>query len=182
MNDPVIRTARLALVPWAMDDAEELRALLDANDAHLRPWIPFMKSEPRDLDGTRSVIEDCIASFAAGEHLRYGIRTREGSELVGEAMLIDRGEPGMKELGYWLAASATGKGYATEAGEALLAAAFGPLGLARVEMVCDVLNGASVAVAKRLGGHPEREIDEAQDDGTTCRLGVHVVRGDQHPD
>lgn len=48
-----------------------------------------------------------------------------------------------------------GKGFATEAARALLAYAFGPLGLRRVVAVVDPRNRASVAVIGKLGMRPK---------------------------
>jgi ribosomal-protein-serine acetyltransferase len=166
-----IRTERLHLHVWDDTDAPELRALLDANDAHLRPWIPFMRHEPRDLAGTREVIVSCRASFDAGEHYRYAVRERENGALVGETMLIGRGPAGSMEAGYWLDAGALGKGYATEATAALVPVAFDVLGLEWVELHCDVRNDASIAVARRLGAVRVR-VDRIEEDGRAVDLGI----------
>ena len=55
------------------------------------------------------------------------------------------------EVGWRLARSAWGKGYATEAGRAAVAVAFGPLGLAEVVSFTTVANRRSRAVMERLG-------------------------------
>jgi RimJ/RimL family protein N-acetyltransferase len=52
------------------------------------------------------------------------------------------------EIGYWLATNQTKNGYAIEAVNALTTNAW-VLGLARVEIRCDVLNGRSRSVAER---------------------------------
>jgi RimJ/RimL family protein N-acetyltransferase len=55
------------------------------------------------------------------------------------------------EFGYWLTPSRWGRGYATEAGRAVLAHAFTTLGAARVRSGVFVGNAASLAVQSRLG-------------------------------
>ena len=55
------------------------------------------------------------------------------------------------EVGWRLARSAWGKGYATEAAQAALAVAFGPLGLEEVVSFTTVENARSRAVMERLG-------------------------------
>lgn len=35
-----LRTARLMLRPWRAEDADALLPILEANQAHLGPWIP----------------------------------------------------------------------------------------------------------------------------------------------
>ena len=42
-----LQTRRLVLERWRPAQAAVLRALIDENDAHLRPWIPFMQRERR---------------------------------------------------------------------------------------------------------------------------------------
>lgn len=44
-----IETSRLLMRCWSPSDARQLRTCLDDNDQHLRPWIPFMKDEPRGI-------------------------------------------------------------------------------------------------------------------------------------
>ncbi|HEX3464589.1 MAG TPA: GNAT family N-acetyltransferase [Candidatus Elarobacter sp.] len=56
------------------------------------------------------------------------------------------------EIGWWLAPSAWGHGYATEAALALRDFAFGELGLPRLSVVLYAENLKSVAVAERIGG------------------------------
>ncbi len=48
-----IETERLVIRCREESDAPQVRASLDASDAHLRPWVPFMKQEPQSVDGTR---------------------------------------------------------------------------------------------------------------------------------
>ena len=47
-----IETDRLLIRCWSPADAPVLRAALDESDQHLRPWIPWMKDEPKSLDET----------------------------------------------------------------------------------------------------------------------------------
>ena len=44
-----LRTARLLLRPWRPDDATELLPVLEANRAHLGPWIPARVANPAPL-------------------------------------------------------------------------------------------------------------------------------------
>jgi ribosomal-protein-serine acetyltransferase len=54
-------------------------------------------------------------------------------------------------VGYWLRSSEVGKGYATEAVDALTSWALSELGAKRVELVTDERNVGSRAVAERCG-------------------------------
>lgn len=169
-----LRTERLHLHVWNPTDAPELRALLDANDAHLRPWIPFMQNEPRPLDGTREVLEGCAASFEADEHYRFAVRVRADGRLIGEVMLIGRGPAGTLEIGYWLDAGETRKGYATEAVDALVDLAFGGLGLDAVHFVCDLENAPSIAVAERAGA-VRASVEAVEEAGRRVELGTWIL-------
>ncbi|MGC5225498.1 GNAT family N-acetyltransferase [Micromonospora sp. DT81.3] len=64
------------------------------------------------------------------------------------------------EIGWILAPSAQGKGYATEAARLLLDLAFGELGLHRVYAELDPRNAASVAICERLGMRHEAHFAE----------------------
>jgi RimJ/RimL family protein N-acetyltransferase len=55
------------------------------------------------------------------------------------------------ELGYWLRADATGRGWATEATRAALDVALALPRITRVEIRCDPRNAPSAAVPARLG-------------------------------
>lgn len=55
------------------------------------------------------------------------------------------------EIGYWAAPAGRGSGFVTEAAEAVLDFAFGPMRLKRVEWHAAVGNTASARVAQKLG-------------------------------
>lgn len=75
---------------------------------------------------------------------------RATSTLIGSIDLTPEGEDSA-DLGYMLARTAWGKGYASEAAAALLDAGFARLGLRRVAAVCAVENAASIRVLVKAG-------------------------------
>jgi RimJ/RimL family protein N-acetyltransferase len=155
----LLSTPRLTLRAWRPDDAAALRGALDASDAHLRPWIPFMAAEPRTLAETRRGLEALQAAFAAGTAYRWGAWRAADEALVGEAMLLERPTPWAPqalELGYWLHAGHTGQGYAGEAAAAMVQVALQTLARG-VVIRCDVENAPSNKVAARLGARPVGE-------------------------
>ncbi|MCB9678234.1 MAG: GNAT family N-acetyltransferase [Alphaproteobacteria bacterium] len=145
-------TPRLSLRPWTEADADALFAILAANAAHLRPWVPFARDLPRDGAEALARIERYRAQHAEGSALRFAVRHR--TSLVGEAMLFVR--EGGCELGYWIAADHEDRGYATEATRALVEVAFDQ-GIDAISIRCEAANAASNAVARRLGAHLERD-------------------------
>lgn len=146
-----IQTARLRLEAWEPDDAPALRRALDECDAHLRPWIPFMRAEPRSLEQTRKRIMRLDAEHCAGLHLRYAMRTREDDALVGEVMLLSRAEQDTREVGYWVHHAHMRRGYAMEGASAMIELARAMPGVARVVFLCDPHNHASEQLVAKLG-------------------------------
>ena len=79
----------------------------------------------------------------------WALVDRSTGEVVGEAGLLvcDEGV----EIAWGVLPAHRGRGYAEEAGRAILAHAFGPLGLDQVWAFVDEDNGASQRIAERLG-------------------------------
>jgi len=146
-----VETERLILRSWEAADAPELRAVLDAEDDHLRPYIPWMRDEPRSLEATATWLSGHADDFAAGRSWRFPFFDRSSGALLGQTGLFDRvGELGL-ETGYWVRRAAVGRGYASEATSAMVRLAFDLHGVDRVEIHHAVENETSGAVARRLG-------------------------------
>lgn len=175
--DQAHRTARLRLVPWDEADAAALRAALDASDGHLRPWIPFMRHEPRTLAQTRDTIARYRDDFNTGRCLRYALWEQASGALVGEAMLIDRAGAGALEVGYWVHVDHTGRGFATEAVACLRALARDALGVTRLTFLCDVRNAPSNAIPARMGAVVDEVVTLEEPDGAV-RLNRWVLEGE----
>lgn len=152
-----LETERLVLRRWRVSDVAALRSAVDASDAHLRPWIPWMRDEPRTVAETVERVEGFIEAFDAGTTFNWAL-FREG-ELVGEVMLMTRAGPGALEVGYWLHADHVGCGYALEAVSRLVALA-DEAGLERLEAWCAVQNARSSAIVQRLGFAKERVAED----------------------
>jgi RimJ/RimL family protein N-acetyltransferase len=136
---------------WSPTDAPRVRRVLDQSDAYLRPFIPFMVSEPRSLPDTVTWLRRHRACFDRDQHYWYAIFDPTEATLMGETMLLDRADDGQREVGYWLAPEHAGHGYATEVAAAMTRLAFELDGVDRVEIQCAPENTRSVAVARRLG-------------------------------
>ena len=95
-----VETERLVLRCWSPEDAPALRAALDKSDTHLRPWIPFMKDEPRSLAQTVDWLREIRAAFDRSENFRFGVFLSDDGDLVGENMLLTRQGPEALEIGY----------------------------------------------------------------------------------
>ena len=146
-----IETPRLVLRCWNPGDAPDLRSLLDKSDQHLRPHIPFMKHEPRSLEQTIQWLREIRASFDLDQHYRYGVFKKDGNELIGEIMFIDREGSGQREMGYWLGKEFCGKGFITEAASAMTQVGLLIDKAQRVEIHCDEQNIASAKIPDSIG-------------------------------
>ncbi|MCZ6761642.1 MAG: GNAT family N-acetyltransferase [Gammaproteobacteria bacterium] len=146
-----IETDRLLMRCWSPADAPVLRAALDESDQHLRPWIPWMKDEPKSLDETAAGLRIKRANFDLGKDFWYAIFDREEQTLIGEIGLMTRAGPGALEVGYWIDKSCEGKGYASEATAVMIRVAFEIAKVERIEVYCAPENDASVAIPRKLG-------------------------------
>jgi ribosomal-protein-serine acetyltransferase len=134
---------------WTEDDAPALgRAVRESLD-HLRPWMPWAAQEPVGARARRAWIRDRLTEAADGGDRAYGLFL--GGRVVGGCGLHRRIGPAALELGYWVHAAFTRRGFATTAGRFALGEAFAQPGIDRVEIHHDVANPASGRVAAALG-------------------------------
>jgi [ribosomal protein S5]-alanine N-acetyltransferase len=142
-----LETERLVIRPFEPErDAEPLHELW--GDAEAMQFVP---SGPRaSVDQTRELLESL--SGRAPEGLGFwALEERGGGRLVGGVGLFPLAWKGPElELAYHVVPAAWGRGYATEAGEALLAAAW-EAGLDHVVAVAMPGNVASRRVMEKLG-------------------------------
>ena len=157
-----LRTERLLLRHW--------------RDADLDPWAA-LNADPEVLahlggPRTRERSAASMAAFEADLAARgwgwWAVEVVASGDFVGFAGLdrVDEGRPfGGVEIGWRLARSAWGHGYATEAARAVLAYGFDTLALP--EIVAETLldNVRSQAVMRRLGMTHEPSYDYTEDDG-----------------
>ena len=140
------RTQRLLLRPVWPEDAGALFAAI--NDQGIvcnlarAPW-PYSPDDARDF-ATRS-------QDPRFPHFLLTLPSDAGQTLVGSCGLGNR--DGDAELGYWIAREHWGKGYATEAAQAVIANAW-MMGHRRLVASHYIDNPASGAVLRRLGFRP----------------------------
>lgn len=143
--DPVILTTkRLILRPMSIHDAEALLPAL-TDDGNMRFWssAPITTvDEARDYI-TWNVHGANIECFAITEQT-------DTARALGWIILMDR-KSGQAEIGYILCPEAQGKGYALEAGKALIRHAFGVRKIRRLYADIDPDNAGSIALVERLG-------------------------------
>ena len=140
-----------SLRPWTPDDAPSLARTLSASDAHLRAFTPWVVDGRVPGVSLADRLAKHAADFSAGTEWVYGMFSPDDTEVLGGCGLYPRVGPGAVEIGYWLAASHTGRGLATRAAETLTRVAFDVLRVDRVEIRCDRGNAASVRIPERIG-------------------------------
>ena len=141
-------TPRLTLRPGWPEDAPELAHAIGhemvVRDLARAPWPYGVADAEAMLSGTR-----------APDEPRFLIFDRTGPEqrLVG-GIGIDPANREGPDLGYWIAPHAWGRGYATEAGRAVVAIARHSLRFRRLSAGHFVDNPASGRVLRKLGFRP----------------------------
>ncbi|MGH2942404.1 MAG: GNAT family N-acetyltransferase [Solirubrobacteraceae bacterium] len=142
-----ILTERLVLRAYDCTDLDELHAALYSDDDAMR-----LLGGPRDLAGTRAALERSMTQQERAGFSFWPVIERESGLLVGEAGLFPLAPDGPDvALGYAFGARHWGRGYATEAAGAVLAEAFGPLGMERVVAITREANQGSRRVLSKLG-------------------------------
>lgn len=145
-----METERLTLRPFTADDGD-LLVELDSDPAVMR-YLNGGAPTPRAVVAEQ-VLPRFMASYAAGGPFGvWAVVERETGAFLGwVSVRLKPGMPGEASLGYRLRRTAWGRGYATEAARALLAAAFRDPVLRRVTATTYQDNTASRRVMERLG-------------------------------
>lgn len=141
-------------------DAEAIFQLTDVNRTHLKEWLPWVDFT-RTVEDSAMFIEQTMKKEAQNNGFEAGIFS-EG-ELVGVIGLHSINNANKStSIGYWLAATASGKGIMTKATKAVLAYCFEELGLNRIEIKAATANGKSRAIPERLGFVHEGTLRQAE--------------------
>lgn len=144
-----IRTERLVIRALRLDDAQALaERRSDAKVAEFQSWtVPF------SLERARSIVESVVAMDGptAGEWWMVLITDADTGDTFGDVAIHVGAEGRSAEVGYTLAAEHWGRGYLTEAMEAVVEYLFGGLGFVRVSATLHPDNVASARALERCG-------------------------------
>jgi len=160
-----IETERLVIRCYEPADVLMMHAAITGSHAHLRPWIPWARQEPKDLDWMISFIRLFRGQFDLGQDAVYGIFDKTGTEQIGGTGLHNRIGKDAREIGYWINVKHINQGYATEAVRALIKIGFGIEQLSRLEIRCDPENVFSRRIPLRLGFRHEMTLRNNSTDG-----------------
>lgn len=154
-----IETPRLLLRPWRDDDLEPFATL------NRDPEVMRFFEEPLSRERSDAWARAIAAAIEEQGWGLWALERRDAGEFIGfTGLQVPRHDLPFNpcvEVGWRLARSAWGHGFATEAGRASLAHAFGPLALDEVVSMTAVTNLPSRRVMERLGmvHDPEDDFD-----------------------
>jgi RimJ/RimL family protein N-acetyltransferase len=176
----------LVLRRMEVGDAGIIAAVVGESLDHLRPWMPWANKEAADRRTQLARITEADELWDSGTDYIYAIFAPgdgahgsgpEGGGGDGSAgrRPVDGGSAGNKdgalvgtiglhrrvaedaiEIGYWVAAGQTRRGYGTMAARAATSLAAALPGIRHVEIHCDEANVASAAIPRKLGYRLDR--------------------------
>ncbi len=173
MTAPILKTARLTLRPWSVDDAPAALAIFGAGE--VARWLSPAIDQVQDEPGMRLLLQQWVAEQErlVSPQGRWAVELSETGEVVGGAglLFLPPGDEDL-ELAWQLAPAWWGRGYATEAGLAVARHAFEEPGVDEVFAVVRTKNDRGVATARRVGMEWVGETDKYYD----LRLQVYRLR------
>ena len=146
-----LETERLVIRCYEPEDAPLLKAAVDSSIEHLLPWMPWARFEPQSVADKVELCRMFRGQFDLDQNYVYGIFSPDETEQLGGSGLHPRANEGSLEIGYWIAESAIGRGYATEMAAALTRAGFELCGLDRIDIQVEPTNERSLAIPRKLG-------------------------------
>ncbi|WP_327090431.1 GNAT family N-acetyltransferase [Nonomuraea sp. NBC_01738] len=173
--DLEIATERLTLRPFGPQDAERVRAVVDARVQFLPPGAPSQKS------GVKPWLDTGVHELQrSGQGVHLAMTDADG-RIVGAISLFKTSwNAGTTEVGYGVHPLYRGRGFAPEAVRALTAYVFERTDLRRIDLTANLDNAASLRVAEKAGFTREGVLRRAvlEDDGPHDLAMFGLLRGD----
>ncbi len=143
-----IRTERLALRTWRLDEVDVYHALRGDPEV-----VRYLYDEPLSHSEAGNRLKRLRGEITEPDAwMNLAVEVVATGTVVGDVGLCWRSDTHRSaEIGYTLLRGHRGLGYATEAAGAMVELAFGSLGAHRVSGHLDQRNRASAAVLERLG-------------------------------
>ncbi|MFM5918555.1 MAG: GNAT family N-acetyltransferase [Novosphingobium sp.] len=162
----MIETARLILRPPHFDDLSFILAQINT-DSMMR----HLGGQARSADQVAEGLAQDVAAFADGSYFRWTVWLKENELRIGRVGLFEvraAAAPaalrGQREIGWMLAESVQGRGFATEAARAVLGHGFRELDLPAIHSQTSDSNLASTRMMERLGFERRAELDYVDPD------------------
>jgi ribosomal-protein-alanine N-acetyltransferase len=151
-----LATKRLALRHFTLQDQEPLMEIFG------NPEVMRFGDGVQSAEWVRAWLQNCITRlYPRHGYGPYAVVQRQSHRLIGYCGLFffaDVGGQPEIEIGYRLARTAWGKGYASEAARAVRDFAFTRQGIRRLIAMIDPANTASIRVAEKIGMTYEKEV------------------------
>lgn len=145
---PMFETERLVLRRFELDEAEDIRYLLDDPQvAGTGAGVPL----PFTLEDARKMIMHSHEAVLTGEAYHFAIENKYDDMLIGCINIEVTSAHNRGELAYWVGHYFWRHGYATEAAKRIVEFAFDDLKLNRVYGYCLARNVASARVLMKAG-------------------------------
>lgn len=180
-NVPSLTGAAVMLRGFALADASDVQRLAGAFEiadttlAIPHPYTDGMAEEW--IGGHREALD-------SGTGVTWAITRDDTSELVGAISLMHIEAGHQAEIGYWIGVPYWGRGYCSQAVDAVVRCAFEELDLVRLYARCFVRNPASARVLQKLGfQHEGRQRQHVRKwDGFEDIDLYGLLRTEWHPD
>lgn len=148
-EEATIETERLRLAPFSQDHLTALNAI--NNEPKVMEFLSY--GRPETIAGTMTKIDSVRERWTRLGFSWWTIIAKSTDRIIGAACLqhVANQPQAELEIGWRLATTAHGYGYATEAGKAAADYAFDVIGIGHVISVADPKNLASHKVMERVG-------------------------------
>ena len=168
---PTLRTERLILRPFSIDDASRVQQLAGANEVYATTLnIPH----PYEDGIAEKWIATHTSQFFSDKGVTLAVTLAADGLLIGAIALGTLPQHRRAELGYWLGVPYWNNGYCTEAANAVIRYGFEELGLHKITSRYITGNRASEKVMMKAGMKKEGELaDEVLKDGVFHTVGVY---------
>jgi ribosomal-protein-alanine N-acetyltransferase len=176
MSTPILHTTRLDLRPLTISDAPAIQEHFDNWNIiqYLTNQVPW----PYPADGAQTFITDIVRPAYETEAALIWAITEPGIDLLIGCINFTFDDTGVGNRGFWLAEPFWGRGYMTEAVEAVQDHVLLDLGVERMVVLNAVTNPASRRIKEKTGARLVGQIELAHHNGETLSDQWEVTRSD----
>ena len=172
MAQPDLKTERLLLRRFRVDDASEVRKLAgNVNVSKMTLNIPY----PYKPGMAEEWISSHHENWMARSRITYAIVKRDSNQLLGTISFV-RIDGSEGELGYWIGEPYWGMGYCTEAVRELIRFSFENLGLDKIVAEHLTSNPASGKVMEKAGMRYAMTTQKIDRYGKKASMEVYEIR------
>jgi ribosomal-protein-serine acetyltransferase len=158
MTITIDNTIKLELI--TENHAQLIFEIVDANRAHLRPWLPFV-DRMQTVEFAQNFVKGTMQRNNEGNE--YAFVIIENEKVIGRIGVykIDN-QNKIGEIGYWIVEGLQGKGIVTKSCKAIIEFCFSDLGLNRIEIKCGIENSKSKTIPEKLNFTKEGVIRQGE--------------------